>query len=76
MGRNLDMRAVTQWFDEITKPARKGVYQRKDYFGGAYSYWNGTWWGFMQLSPSAAFESRAFPSYFQRLPWRGLAEKP
>jgi hypothetical protein len=65
----------TPWFDGSVKPVRLGVYQRR-YVGGArYARWTGRYWCLPWRRVATAAQDTA-ASFFERLPWRGLAEEP
>jgi hypothetical protein len=63
----------TKWFPASIKPVRKGVYERKYYWGVDYAYWNGSDWCASGETPGAAYCWRHLLSDFF-LPWRGLTE--
>lgn len=63
---------LTGWYDRGQRPARPGIYQRLMPQGGyTYSYYGDGQWLRGLLTPELANETRK-PSFWQRLPWRGL----
>jgi len=78
MGVNL-----TGWFDGLTKPKRKGVYQQMSGNGTqlGYQYWDGLVWHPWCLRVDAAKAaytkgSSGIDRMYQNDPWRGLAKPP
>jgi hypothetical protein len=75
------MSALTQWFPGSIKPARAGVYERDDSKtdmangNPGYAYFDGKRWRAQSNSVRLA-AVRVLDSSHQRLPWRGLADKP
>ncbi len=70
---------VTGWYGRDQTPARKGLYQRYRPIGSGqvfWSYWTGKQWGLLSAEPYRAYLWRDQSSSFQRVRWRGLAEKP
>lgn len=70
---------LTGWYGRDQTPARKGLYQRYRPIGSGqvfWSYWTGKHWGSFAEDPYRAYLWRAKRSFFQRAPWRGLAERP
>lgn len=65
---------LTDWFSGKTKPAYKGVYERRSSYGFShFSYWNGYAWKQMGFTPEKAQELIfADDSFFQTLEWRGV----
>lgn len=72
-----DIKDITDWFGPKTKPRRIGVYQR-DYGNGRhwYSYWNGSYWGYLCAFYNHAVTQRFSESIYQELPWRGYTRNP
>lgn len=72
---------LTHWIDGCLKPLRAGLYQRRARKSGEvfYSYWTGTRWGLLDLSPDEAARfaklgrgSSLQPGNLGCLEWRGL----
>jgi hypothetical protein len=64
---------VTPWLDSVPEPVHEGVYKR-EYPGGPFSCWaQGCWYGDASSPDDAAAQRQ--PSRYQRLRWRGLAER-
>lgn len=70
-------RKLTPWFPGTVKPARSGVYERRNGQGCRwYSMWaSGRWWGNWATVARASnrWEYTGFSGVLQ---WRGLAAKP
>lgn len=68
----------TGWFSGEVKPARPGVYERKEpsAFVGSYSYFDGKKWGVSSKNAEIAVSRRCLSSVWQDLAWRGLASDP
>jgi len=71
---------LTKWFGPDVKPTIPGVYDVKDvgqrHAYGA-QYWNGHHWCRWGTDrEDAAQSAKGGKSLFQRINWRGLAEKP
>jgi regulation of enolase protein 1 (concanavalin A-like superfamily) len=64
----------TDWFKELEKPVRVGVYERRVLIATkpTYQHWNGKFWGLFHDSPAGAFNARNDKSDYQRGSWRGL----
>ena len=70
---------LTPWFPNETKPATKGVYQRKgvnDVARNFYSYWDGIWHGHWKTVNKAVAMRHARFVLPVSSEWRGLAKKP
>lgn len=67
---------LTDWYDGSQKPARVGVYQRKDNYGIIYAYWNKHWYiGFTEKENALFWGNQAGKSKYQNdWPWRGIAK--
>ena len=67
---------LTDWYSGKSKPAYKGVYERRSSYGFShYSYWNGSVWKQMAFTPEKAEQlSWDDDSFFQTLEWRGVAK--
>ena len=68
---------LTEWFGREVNPTIPGVYQT-DVMGSwtFYQHWDGCKWGLYASLPEHAAENKSSPSFYQRVHWRGLAEKP
>ena len=67
---------LTPWFPGSVKPARKGVYERKDGINlRCYAKWNGSKWMSYKWTVLEADVS-TYETLWPNLKWRGLAEKP
>jgi glycogen debranching enzyme len=71
---------LTPWFPGNVKPARRGVYEVNGFFSSScwYSYWNGSWWGWLNPSPADALREKGFKTRRDQddIKWRGLATRP
>lgn len=77
---------LTPWFPASVKPARKGVYEVDSTSDRAFSYWNGTrfgWrtWMFNHISIESAVSDafcmrHAETCLAERERWRGLNKDP
>jgi hypothetical protein len=67
----------TPWFPGTAKPVHVGVYERTYPLWQSvyYARWDGKRWYCFCHSPAEAARDKV-PSDYQKLPWRGLAEKP
>ena len=70
------MARLTEWFGPQVKPTIPGVYATDASPFAVYQHWDGRTWGKYAGSPEGAANSKRDPSRYQRIKWRGLAEKP
>lgn len=81
-GAVIDESALTQRFGGDVSPVRRGIYMRDatdthcDDEPIVYSNWNGSEWAEFCSSPDRAAQFKYGRSFYQSLPWRGLAADP
>ena len=68
---------LTPWFPADVKPIRRGVYQVEQGIVRWYSYFDGSGFGWQDLTPSEAFRNRhQMTGCAKSQTWRGLAQDP
>lgn len=65
----------TKWYSSEVKPVRYGVYERKLPDGRIVCTWWDNGWGCDAIYFLDAKWWRSGKSYYQSLPWRGLAQE-
>jgi hypothetical protein len=67
---------LTPWFPGHIKPVRPGVYEVRFSAMGGFAYWDGSLWGWAQITCAQARRRRDSHGASQQKSWRGLAKEP